>query len=320
MRRALVVLVLVAALGVPGTAAAETVTLRDREGRPITFDVQAAGTSARWYGDVLRQAAHGDEIASVTIRIVGSGRLAATCGREAGGCYRRQGRRGLIVVPAGRDTLTAHTILHEYAHHLDWARRVRGVRELNGTPGWWEARGMARLLEERAVAFDYSRGWTRAIGEIFAEDYVQLHLRSGWRIDWLAPPDDRVRAALRRDLENAPETPIALPPLVIVRNGTLGPGRTHSLPFGLLGPGRRVTATARLGGGGSGRLELRCDGRTVTTSAVTVGKPVMIDRRELGPAVCRVTLTSTSTGARRFTIRLRLAVESPAAGAGVTEP
>ena len=174
---------------------------------------------------------------------------------------------------------------------------------------------MARLVEERAVAFDYSRGWERAIGEIFAEDYVQLHLRVTSRIDWLPPPDDAVRAALRRDLENVPETPIALPPLVIVRTGALRPGGAHSVAFGLVGPGRRVTATARLVGSARGRLVLRCDGRTITTAVVTTGRPATIDRPGLGPAVCRVTLTSTSTATRRFTMRLRLAIEAPAEAA-----
>ena len=40
----------------------------------------------------------------------------------------------------------------------------------------------------------------RSVGEIFAEDYVQLNLRTRYAIRWLDPPNAAIRAALRRDL------------------------------------------------------------------------------------------------------------------------
>ena len=48
----------------------------------------------------------------------------------------------------------------------------------------------------------YSLGWGRAVGEIFAEDYVQVNLRTNYFITALARPDRAVRAALRRDLRS----------------------------------------------------------------------------------------------------------------------
>ena len=73
------------------------------------------------------------------------------------------------------------------------------MKEPNGTPAWWRARGMARLLAEGRVAFDYSLGWEHSIGEIFAEDYLHLHLNVPYKIDWLEPPGAEIRAAVRRE-------------------------------------------------------------------------------------------------------------------------
>ena len=131
-----------------------------------------------------------------------------------------------MVVPAGKDLRVASTFLHEYGHHLDRAWSVAGVRELNGTPVWWQQRGMAQLLGQGQVAFDYSRGWNRAIGEIFAEDYAFVHTGFQFSIPWLAPPDDALRNALLAELGGQmaplPETPAA-GPLVINRSGTVAP-------------------------------------------------------------------------------------------------
>ena len=101
---------------------------------------------------------------------------------------------------------------------------------------------------------------------------------------------------------------------MIVRSGTLQPGEARSLPFGLLGPGRRVTFTADVDGetapGERGRLELRCAGRVVERLLASGQRSATIDQRRLGPdRNCEVVLRSTSPAPQRFTMRLRLAIE-----------
>jgi hypothetical protein len=173
---------------------------------------------------------------------------------------------------------------------------------------------MSRLLDEGRVSFNYSLGWQRSIGEIFAEDYAQLHLRFPYRIRWLSAPGATIRNALSRDVDGVPASPSNPPPLVLVRTGTLQPGQERALPFALLGPGRRVTFTARVNEvpvrGASGQLVLRCDnGRSVVMRLAANRRSATIDRRNLGPARCQVVLRSTGKAGYRYTIRLRLAIE-----------
>src|SRR5688500_9734873 len=150
---------LVAALAFATAAGAEIVTRTDSEGRTITFDVRTPDADVDWYAAVLRAAAHGDEISRVTIRIVPEEDVPALCGAAAAACYAPGGDGGRMVARVGKDLRVAATFLHEYGHHLGRSWGVRGVRELNGTPVWWELRGMAALSAQGAVAFDYSRGW-----------------------------------------------------------------------------------------------------------------------------------------------------------------
>jgi hypothetical protein len=324
MHRALLLLaVLATALVSAAAASAEIVTREDDEGRTITFDVLAPEVDVEAYAGLLRAAAHGDEISRVTIRIVPRGEIRTVCGAGAAACYRRDGAAGTMVVPAGAADEVDSILLHEYGHHLDAAWAVAGVRELNGTPVWWASRGMARLLESGSVAFDYSLGWERSVGEIFAEDYAWVHLGGTYELSWLAPPDEALKTALLAELAAGPTTPVppgARPPqtrpVTIERRGTLGPRAAHTVPFGLLGPGRRITVNARLLGAGAagavGRLDVRCNDRLVRSVRVLRGRAATIDRRNLGPGRCTVRLASTRSAPQRFELRVRLALQ-PAA-------
>ena len=297
----------------PGAGAA-IVTLRDNEGRPMRFDVRAPGVDVEWYGEILRRAAHGNEVSRVTIRLATPAALRRTCRADfASGCYAYRRARSLIVVPAVMGTPTAHTLLHEYGHHLDRWRGVRGVPEPNGTAHWWKQRGMASLVRAGRVFPDYSHGWDRSIGEIFAEDYARLHLRTVYKIGWLSAPTRAVRLAVGRDVRGVPNTSMRPPPFTIVRQGALQPGRSRALPFGLLGPGRRVTFAVALQPAGTGarvaRMTLRCGRRTVTRDVLDTEQAPTIDQRGLGPATdCRATLANVSGAVLRYTIRLRLAL------------
>ena len=309
MRRLLLLLSLVSSLAFAGEAAAAEVVLADGQGRPIHFDVRAEGADPEWYAALLRAAPHGDEIATVEINVVSWDELFSICGREAGGCYSRD----VIVVPAAETAETAHTLLHEYAHHLDRSMPVAGVREPNGGPEWWRARGMAELVRIGSVARSYALGWDRSIAEIFAEDYARLALgESRHKIAWLGEPDEDVLAALKADLGLGPApaaaTPPAIRPVSIERRGTLAPRRRIAIPFGLLGPGRRVTATASIAARGT--LEIRCAGTRIALRTLTAGtRKVTIVRRGLGPAECTATLTNSSTARGAYTLVVGLSIE-----------
>jgi len=315
LRRIVLLFSLVASLGFAGGATAAEVVSQDHQGRPIRFDVRAEGVDAEWYAALLRDAPHGDEIATLRIDVVSWGELRSVCGHDAGGCY----SRNVMVVPPDQDAQTAHALLHEYGHHLDRSRPVAGAPEPNGTPEWFRARGVAELVRLRSVARDYSLDWERSIAEIFAEDYARLALggNTTFRIRWLAPPDATVLMALQADLGLGPPpavvNPPVLKPLTISRDGSLSPRKRVSIPFGLLGPGRRVTATATLGGAKEKRaratLEVRCDGDRVALRTIGSGQRlVRIDRRDLGPAQCTALLASTSSSWHSFTLHVRLSV------------
>jgi hypothetical protein len=172
------------------------------------------------------------------------------------------------------------------------------------------------------VSSTYALGWERSIGEIFAEDYTQLHLKTQYEIPWLDPPDVGVLAALRSDLPTAPVTPIDLTgtPLVELRSGTLRRSRPFTLPFRLLGQGRRVTFTARVAepgrAGVRARIELRCGSFTVTRPIGKGRAAVTVDARDLGPATCTIRLRGTVAKPLAFTARLRLALQPGAPAAG----
>jgi hypothetical protein len=309
MRRlAVSLLSVVAALAAAAQAVAAEEVREDDAGRPIRFDVRAAGVDVDWYAWHLRRAPHGDEIGRVVVRVVDWAGLRSTCGGAAAGCY----RRNLIVVPAGRDRGTARVLLHEYGHHLDSRRGNAAAPEPNGTPLWWRARGMPELVRDRSVRRNYSRGWSRSVGEVFAEDYAYAVLGGRYRIEWLQPPDEVVRRALLADLGLAPPPQLAerrpaVRPVVIDRNGTLSPGERVSVPFGLLGPRRRVIVRARAGG--AARIEVRCGALVRTRPVPAGGATATLDVRRLGPAECRASLVSTTSGEARFSLTVRLSIE-----------
>jgi len=314
VRRVVVLLFLLASLPFSGEAMAAEVLSQDDQGRTIRFDVRVESVDAEWYAALLRAAPHGDEISTVRIDVVSWDDLRSTCGRAASGCY----SRNTMVVPAEQSDANAHTVVHEYGHHLDRSTPVSGVAEPNGTPEWWRARGVAELVRLRSVATSYILGWDRSIAEIFAEDYAQLALAgSRFGIPWLEGPDETVLAALNADLGLGPApvtvNPPAVKPVSISRSGSLAPRRRTAIPFGLLGPSRRVTATATFTGAAEKRaratLEVRCDGARVALKTLRHGKTAFaIDQRGLGPAECTATLTSTSVSTRSFILVVRLSI------------
>jgi hypothetical protein len=201
----LLALAAAALLAFPALAHGKIVVRNDAEGRPITFDVRAPNVPIAWYARHMRRALHGDEISTVTIRIVRKGRIEALCGRGSEACYQRDRAGARMIVPKGRSALVATLLYHEYGHHVDISYGgVRGVPEMNGTAGWWQARKLERRLASGRVALDYSLGWKRSVREIFAEDYARLHVRFAWQIGWLRPPGPAILDAIRADIAAGP--------------------------------------------------------------------------------------------------------------------
>src|ERR1700750_799891 len=95
------VLALVLTLALAAGASGAIITSTDLQGRRITFDVRATAVDTNWYTDVLRATAHGDEISTVTIRIVPDTQIEALCGNEAAACYTHLGTP-TIIIPAGK--------------------------------------------------------------------------------------------------------------------------------------------------------------------------------------------------------------------------
>src|SRR6266542_6228483 len=104
------VLVLALTLALAAGANAAIITSTDEQGRRITFDVRAATVDTDWYASVLRATAHGNEISSVTIRIVPDQSIDTLCGNEAAACYKRNRGTPTIVIAAGKDAFIEGTL------------------------------------------------------------------------------------------------------------------------------------------------------------------------------------------------------------------
>jgi hypothetical protein len=293
------------------TAQGAVVARSDDQGRTIRFATSAPNADVDALATILRGAVHGSEIERVTIRVVAPSAIRRLCGRGAVACYGGTRRGGRITVPSTSSRLK-EILLHEYAHHLDASRPHSRIREPNGTRRWYQARRIAVRLRSGTLARDYSRGWGRSVAELFAENYVQLHVRAPWRLGAVKAPTAGVLAALRRDLTGSAVGPAPAPPspVEIDRSGTLTPSDSARVPFGLLGPGRRVEADLTVDGGGGPAtvaLTIRCNGTVIGEATVTSDAPGRLDLPNQGPGDCSVTVTGLS-GTARYVLTVRLSV------------
>jgi hypothetical protein len=103
-------------------------------------------------------------------------------------------------------------------------------------------------------------------------------------------------------------------PVTVARSGTIEAGGRGAIPFRLLGPGRHVTVAAAVSATRrskvGARVEVVCEGAVVRTQTVVAGKTATLDLPNLGPATCEAALVSTSTVRQRYSVRLRLSIDS----------
>jgi hypothetical protein len=110
-----------------------------------------------------------------------------------------------MVVPAEQSDENAHTVVHEYGHHVDRSTPVTGVREPNGTPVWWRARGMERLVRVSSVATSYVLAGNGASPRSSPRTTPSSLWARDYNIGWLPSPDATVLAAVTFDLGLGPE-------------------------------------------------------------------------------------------------------------------
>ena len=250
-----------------------------------------------------------------TITIVDWRELAERCSRAAAGCYsRRSGNRGVMVVPAGRSAELAHTVVHEYGHHSTPAVGAGASRSRTARPSGGRREGWPSSSPSEACEITTRSGWDRSIGEVFAEDYAYTNLHGIYKIEWLQRPTTTIQQAIRADLGLAPAPVIgtpkpALKPVVIVREGTLGPDERVTIDFGLLGPNRlvRLQGLLNAGTGTRGRVEVTC-GSALRSRQLSSAATVSLELARAGPGQCEASISNTgaSTGRFRFTVRLAL--------------
>jgi hypothetical protein len=317
----------------PVRALAEIATRSDAKGRTITFDLQTAGVDVAAYAGVLSETLHGDEISTVTVRVIPPAAIATECGAGAAACFERDGSGARIIVPAEAATAVRDSLVHEYGHHIDSTVRHQTGQCSDGTRRWWAARGGAALLASGQLRCDYSAGWDRSLAEVFAEDYRALNVPGAVSRGALGQPGPAVLDALRQDLADldratppaAPGEPVPAPdpsqpraggaggltvPVLrrggrLTRAGRLAPREVVTIGFRLIARRRLALSVSRRGAARADfAVVLRCgrgpaligDGRR--RAAVALGG-------RLGPGRCTATIRAGRRGLD-FGARLRV--------------
>lgn len=182
-------------------------TFTDAHGHAIRIGTDIPTLDLAWYAAVLEQTMHGPEISSVLVEVVPWSSIGVVCGVDAIGCYfPAQGR--MVVTdydPNGVEEL-AHTLVHEYGHHVDGqlenlGHLVPACVGRDGSRSWWWTR-----VPDRFTCTN--RNWELLIGELFAEDYVALHGIVGWQLTTIGPPSASTQRRIVYDFETrfAPRT------------------------------------------------------------------------------------------------------------------
>jgi hypothetical protein len=202
------------ARGRAADAPARTERFRDGDGHVITVGTDLADVDLRPVAALVAGTLHRGEVERLRVRVVAMSDMPSACDPAAVACYAPEagteiGRaRGEMIVAADDPDL-AHTVVHEYGHHIDaqlWNFPAGGpCRGLDGSRRWLFARELAGGLLQEAGCGD-EVPWERLLPEVFAEDFVALNGIRDWELPDLAAPTPAVLDALRADIQ-LPYTP-----------------------------------------------------------------------------------------------------------------
>lgn len=130
-------------------------------------------TPQRW-AEFFAGMPHGNELATVVIRIATPGEVAALCGDEALGCY---GARELVMPGESFDGEAPEQVArHEYGHHIAASRSNPPWRAADWGPKRWATASRICQRSEQQTAFPGDNGTHYRLnpGEAFAESYRVL--------------------------------------------------------------------------------------------------------------------------------------------------
>jgi hypothetical protein len=188
-------------------------TYEDQHGHAITIETDNDAVDLRPFAAILAATYHDDEISRLYVGVISNAGVSATCGAQAVACYfpRRNSPEGLMVVSYQDDDI-AHTMFHEYGHHMDnqlynLDGRAGCRFDNDGSRRWFFTRDLEDRILERTTC-NPDADWSSLLGELYAEDYAQLSAQaSGTPISGFdprmpaPPPTPTVLASLRRDID-----------------------------------------------------------------------------------------------------------------------
>jgi hypothetical protein len=187
----------------------------DLEGRTIAIATEVEGLALEPYARVLAAVRHGDEIEDLIVMVVSAKRMSKICGAWAAACYASDDpdlhSRGQMWIDAS-DSDWIHSVVHEYGHHVD-AQLLNLARiddtcadpTYDGSRNWF----FRRELDDGLFAHGFDcldTPWEQTLGELYAEDFVELNGIDQWREDigrHVGPPSEAAKQALARDMELA---------------------------------------------------------------------------------------------------------------------
>lgn len=234
------------------TATGETVHIEISE--TYAPDAVSGQAWAEFFGSLT----HGSELASATVRIAPPAEVAATCGREALGCY----GGGLLTIPGEpfEGVAPEEIARHEYGHHVAASRlNPPWSGSSYGPKRWSTAESICSRAKDGTAFPDDSSHYTLSPGEAFAEAYRVLDDRRAGiaGLDWGLVddsfiPNDEVLHAVEQDVLS----PWAGPTTSVVRGRFAATGKrswVYAFPTPLDG---LVTAELRIPAGRTDTLEL----------------------------------------------------------------
>lgn len=262
----------------------------------------AETVSAQAWADFFARLVHGEELASVTVRIAPVAEVKGLCGEEALGCY----GGGMVVVPGelSGGATPEEIARHEYGHHVAASRVNPPWRAIDWGPKRWATQAGVCARTAASTAFPDGNGDYRLRpGEAFAEAYRVLNeRRDGVALTWPIVddsfiPNDGALSAVENDVKKPWLAPVTKSVLARFRQGAprrwqlqvatpldgeltaelrLPPGRLDTLE--LVSPEGRVLARGLWASASSRKLSfVVCGQRRLALRVTRAGVPGRFD-------------------------------------------